>query len=62
MSAPTMALYCGLLMAVSIGLVAWRMATAGGKLGSDADRMLGACVVASITLFVASIMPGAQLP
>ena len=62
MDAPTMALYCGMLMAVSVGLTAWRLATGGNKLGNDADRMLAACVVVSITLFVAAVLPGAQLP
>ena len=62
MADTTLVLYTGLLMAVSIGMTAWRLAAAQGRFGAQVDGMLGACVVASGALFLGALLPGAQLP
>jgi hypothetical protein len=62
MSAATMVIYTGLLMAVTVGMTAWRLATVRGTVRTQVDGMLGACLVASGLLFVAAVLPGAQLP
>ena len=55
-------LYTALVMAVSIGLTAWRLASAQGRVSTQVDGMLGACLVTSGALFLAAVLPGAQLP
>jgi hypothetical protein len=60
---PTAVIYSGLLMAVAVGITAWRLATAEVRIATNSvDRMLGACLVASVGLFVVSLLPGTQLP
>ena len=58
----SLVLYTGLLMAVSVGMTAWRLVAAQGKFGDQVDGMLGACLVVSGALFVGAMLPGAQLP
>lgn len=55
-------LYTALVMAVSIGLTAWRLSSACGKVRTQVDGMLGFCLVTSGVLFISAILPGAQLP
>lgn len=55
-------LYSGLLVAVAIGLTAWRLVAADGKIARQVDGMLGFCLLGSASLFVACLLPGAQLP
>ncbi len=62
MTQSALVLYTALLMAVSIGMTAWRLAAAQVKVGNQVDGMLGFCLVASGTVFVAALLPGAQLP
>lgn len=62
MVATELVLYTGLMMAISFGMTAWRLAAAQGRVGSQVDGMLGLCLVASTVLFVATLMPGGQLP
>jgi hypothetical protein len=62
MSAATMVIYTGLLMAVTVGMTAWRLATVRGTIRTQVDGMLGVCLVTSGLLFVAAVLPGAQLP
>lgn len=58
----TLVLYTGLLMAVSLGMSAWRLAAAQGRFTAQVDGMLGACLVTSGAVFVSALVPGAQLP
>lgn len=60
--ASNLVLYTALVMAVSIGLTAWRLASAHGKVRTQVDGMLGFCLVTSTVLFVSAVLPGAQLP
>ena len=62
MTESSLVLYTGLLMAVALGMTAWRLAAAEGKFGTQVDGMLGACLVSSGALFVGALLPGAQLP
>jgi hypothetical protein len=62
MTAATMVIYTGLLMAVTVGMTAWRLASVRGTIRTQVDGMLGACLVTSAVLFVAAVTPGAQLP
>jgi hypothetical protein len=63
MGDPTgLVLYTGLLAAVAIGLTAWRLVAADGRIAGQVDGMLGFCLVGSSALFLASLLPGAQLP
>ncbi len=62
MSSTFMVLYASLMLALSIGMTAWRLAGAQGKVAGQVDGMLGTCLLASGTLYVAVILPGAQLP
>lgn len=55
-------LYSALMLAIAIGMTAWRLTSAEGKVGGQVDGMLGVCLLASGTLFVAAVIPGAQLP
>lgn len=56
-----LALLCGLSMAVSIGMTAWRLVASTGKFKTQVDGVLGACLVVSGTLFLASLVPGGLL-
>ncbi|KAA1427538.1 hypothetical protein [Nocardioides antri] len=62
MDAATMVLYTGLLMAVAVGMTAWRLVAADVKVGSQVDRLLAGCLVTSGVLFVSALLPGNQLP
>lgn len=62
MIATELVLYTGLMMAISSGLTAWRLAAAEGQVGVQVDGVLGLCLVSSAVLFVAALMPGGQLP
>jgi hypothetical protein len=62
MVSPFMVFYASLMLAFSISMTAWRLAAAQGKVSRQVDGMLGACLVGSCTLFVAVVLPGAQLP
>ena len=62
MSAATMVIYTGLLMAVTVGMTAWRLAAVRGTVRTQVDATLGACLITSAVLFVAAVLPGAQLP
>ncbi|MDZ5619953.1 hypothetical protein [Nocardioides bizhenqiangii] len=62
MADSALVLYTGLLMAVSVGMSAWRLAVPRGSFGSQVDGLLGACLVVSGALFVSALLPGAQLP
>ncbi len=66
MNTPQELVYAGLLMAVAIGMTAWRVTAPGGKVGAQVDSVLGACLAGSIGLFVALILPyylpGYRLP
>lgn len=62
MSAATMVIYTGLLMAVAVGMTAWRLAAVRGRVSTQVDGMLGACLISSGLLFVVAVTPGAQLP
>ena len=55
-------LYTALVMAVAIGLTAWRLASGQIKVRTQVDGVLGACLVTSGVLFVSAVLPGAQLP
>jgi ABC-type Co2+ transport system permease subunit len=59
---PTAVLYSGMLMAVALGMTAWRLASGPTRVGADVDRVLAICVVSSIGLFIAAVMPEVQLP
>lgn len=61
-SVTDMAIYCGLLMAVAIGMTAWRLAAADVNVRTQVDGMLGLCLVLSSGMFVVAMLPGAQLP
>jgi hypothetical protein len=60
--ASSLVLYTALVMAVAIGLTAWRLASAQGRVSTQVDGMLGACLVTSGVLFVSAVLPGSQLP
>ena len=60
--ASDLVVYTALVMAVSIGLSAWRLASAHVKVSTQVDGMLGACLVTSGAVFLAALLPGAQLP
>lgn len=66
MDTPTGVIYTGVLMAVTVGMTAWRTAMAQVRVTADTDRMLGACLFASVTLFAAVLaqyyLPDFQLP
>ena len=57
MNTPQELVYASLLMAVSIGMTAWRVAAHSGKVGAQVDHVLGACLAGSIGLFVVLILP-----
>lgn len=57
MDAPAGVLYTGMLMAISVGMTAWRVAAAQVRFGVDVDRVLGACLILSTGLFVAVLLP-----
>jgi hypothetical protein len=54
--------YTALVMAVAIGLTAWRLTASHVKVRKQVDGVLGACLVSSAVLFVAAVIPGAQFP
>lgn len=54
--------YTALVMAVAIGMTAWRLTAAHVKVRTQVDGVLGACLVSSTVLFVAAVVPGAQFP
>jgi hypothetical protein len=54
-------LYTALLMAVTVGLTAWRLVVADVKVRSQVDGVLGACLITSGILFVAAVTPGSLL-
>jgi len=63
MNDPTgLVMYSGLLVAVAIGLTAWRLVAADGRIARQVDGMLGFCLLGSGGLFVACLLPGGQLP
>lgn len=62
MGSTFLVLYASVMLAVSIGMTAWRLAAAHGKVAGQVDGMLGTCLVGSGALYVAAILPGAQLP
>ena len=62
MSQANLVVYTALVMAVAIGLTAWRLAAAHGKVRAQVDGVLGACLVVSGVLFISAVLPGAQLP
>ncbi|HWJ83064.1 MAG TPA: hypothetical protein VNS55_12570 [Nocardioides sp.] len=66
MNAPQGVLYIGVLLAVTVGMSAWRLATSHGGTRTDADRALGACLVVAAALFVGVLLPyyvpGIHLP
>lgn len=66
MDAPIGVIYTGMLMAVSMGMTAWRLVAAQVRVTADTDRMLGACLFASVMLFIAVMvqwhMPAYQVP
>ncbi len=62
MAATDLVLYTGLMMAITVGMTAWRLVAAEGKVGVQVDSVLGLCLVTSGVLFVAALLPGGQLP
>ncbi|MEZ0579827.1 hypothetical protein [Nocardioides sp. MH1] len=50
-------IYTGILMAVSLGMTAWRVVAVQGKITLETDRALAACLICSIGLFVAFLLP-----
>ncbi len=54
-------LYTALLMAVSVGLTAWRFVAADVKVRNQVDGALGACLVVSCVLFIAAVTPSSLL-
>ena len=69
MNVPEGVLYVGLLLAVSVGVTAWRVATPEGRrtrVGPDVDRWMTACLIAAVGLFLAVLLPfylpGFRLP
>lgn len=62
MEATTLVLYTGLLMAVTVGMTAWRVAAAQCRVNAQVDGMLATCLLTSAALFVSAVLPGAQLP
>mgnify|MGYP001459864236 CR=1 FL=1 len=54
-------IYFALLMAVSMGLTAWRLVAAEVKFRTQVDGVLGACLVASTGLFLLEALPGAHV-
>ncbi len=54
-------IYFALLMAVSMGLTAWRLAAAQVKVKTQVDGVLGACLVTSTGLFLVYALPGLQV-
>ena len=59
--ASDLVIYTALVMAMAIGLTAWRLSVRV-KVRKQVDGMLGACLVTSGVLFIAALIPGAQLP
>ncbi|WP_183092537.1 hypothetical protein [Nocardioides stalactiti] len=55
-------LYTGLLLGITMGMTAWRLAAAHGTIRAQVDGMLGFCLLTSSVLFVSAVLPGAQLP
>lgn len=69
MNAPEGVLYVGVLMAVALGMTAWRLVGQdgrAGRVGPDVDRALGACLVMAVGLFIGVLapyyLPGLHLP
>ena len=66
MDTPTGLIYTGVLMAVTVGMAVWRVAVAQVRVTAETDRVLGACLFASVTLFVAVLaqyyLPDFRLP
>lgn len=62
MSQADLVVYTALVMAVAVGLTAWRLAASHGKVRAQVDGVLGACLVTSGVLFISAVLPGAQLP
>ena len=56
------AIYLGLMMAIAMGMTAWRLAVGHVKVRTQVDGMLGFCLVVSSGLFLVAVLPGAQLP
>ena len=54
-------LYSAVMMAVSMGMTAWRLAASPGKVTGQVDGMLGFCLLGSALLFVTALIPGTQL-
>lgn len=61
METDQLTLYFALLMAVSMGLTAWRLAAAEVKVKTQVDGALGFCLVASSGLFLVYAAPALQL-
>ena len=50
-------IYTGVVMAVAIGMTAWRVVAVDGRVTMQTDRALVACLIWSVGLFVAVLLP-----
>ena len=56
--AATGVIYTGVLMAATLGITAWRVvAVEGKKVTLQTDRVLAACAMSSVGLFVLFLLP-----
>jgi hypothetical protein len=55
-------IYFALMLGVSIGMTAWRLAVAQVKVRAQVDGVLGACLVVSAAFFLLATMPASSLP
>jgi len=54
-------IYFALMLGVSMGLTAWRLAAARVKVRAQVDGVLGACLVVSTGFFTMAMLPGSGL-
>lgn len=66
MDTPVGVMYTGVLMAVALGMTAWRLAGGPVKVGPSVDKVLAGCMITSVVLFVAFLaphyIPGIRVP